>query len=293
MKSTKKISVAGAMLFCALSMDALAQAGINLNGGSITNVAPGVDPDDAVIKSQLDDETAARINGDIREQNARVAAVNQLTVLLSQEADSRILGDELLTQRIIELGTGSEQIDARFDSEAIARTAGLAAEAEARQMAIANEAQERVDTDRQLLAGVVLEREAREAGEVAIRQRIAEETDARLGADAAEMSARMASDLALGGRIDDERRERIAADNMLRQEIASSTATAIALGGAVVLPDLDFTLSGNVSTYQGAQAVAINGSARVGSNTYVTSAVGGGLNKRGSVGARVGFVIGF
>ncbi len=195
--STKKISVAAAMLFCALSMDALAQAGINLNGGSITNVAPGVNPDDAVIKSQLDDETAARINGDIREQNARVAVVNQLTVLLSQEADSRILGDELLTQRIIELGTGSEQIDARFDSEAIARTAGLAAEAEARQMAIANEAQERVDTDRQLLAGIVLEREAREAGEVAIRQRIAEETDARLGADAAEMSARMASDLAL------------------------------------------------------------------------------------------------
>jgi len=36
-----------------LSPMAYAQVGINLNGGAITNVAPAVNPSDAVIKQQL------------------------------------------------------------------------------------------------------------------------------------------------------------------------------------------------------------------------------------------------
>ena len=70
-------------------------------------------------------------------------------------------------------------------------------------------------------------------------------------------------------------------------------ATAIAMGGAALLPDMGFTLSGNVAFYEGAQAMALNAAAKVGANAFVTASVGGGLNKNGSVGGRVGFVFGF
>lgn len=90
-----------------------------------------------------------------------------------------------------------------------------------------------------------------------------------------------------------ETNSRIVADNVLRDQIASSTATAIALGGAVILPDVNFSLSGNVGFYEGATALALNAAARVAPNTYVTGAIGGGLNKNGAVGGRVGFALGF
>ena len=63
--------------------------------------------------------------------------------------------------------------------------------------------------------------------------------------------------------------------------------------GATILPDTNFTLSGNVGFYQGAQALALNAAAKVGPNVYVTGAFGGGLNKSGKVGGRVGFVFGW
>ncbi|MFM7028397.1 MAG: YadA-like family protein [Chakrabartia sp.] len=90
-----------------------------------------------------------------------------------------------------------------------------------------------------------------------------------------------------------ETNDRIAADNLLRNQIASSTATAIALGGSVILPDTKFSLSGNVGFYKGAQAVAMTAAARLAPNVYLTGAVGGGLNKNGSAGGRVGFAIGW
>lgn len=118
-------------------------------------------------------------------------------------------------------------------------------------------------------------------------------TTANTTAIANEVTARVAADNALGARITTETNERIAADNVLRDQIASSTATAIAMGGAALLPDMGFTLSGNIAVYEGAQAMALNAAAKVGANAYVTAAVGGGLNKNGSVGGRVGFVFGF
>ena len=118
-------------------------------------------------------------------------------------------------------------------------------------------------------------------------------TTANTTAIANEVTARVAADNALGARITTETNERIAADNVLRDQIASSTATAIAMGGAALLPDMGFTLSGNIAVYEGAQAMALNAAAKVGPNAYVTAAVGGGLNKNGSVGGRVGFVFGF
>jgi hypothetical protein len=59
------------------------------------------------------------------------------------------------------------------------------------------------------------------------------------------------------------------------------------------MPNVNFTLSGSVGFYEGAQAIAVNGAARVSNNAYVTGAIGGGINEGGSVGGRVGFVFGF
>ena len=140
---------------------------------------------------------------------------------------------------------------------------------------------------------IAAETEARIAADTALGTRITAEVTARIAADTAETNARIAADTALSNRITSESAARIAADDILRDEIASSTATAIALGGAVILPDVNFTLSGNVGFYEGAQAVAVNAAARVAPNAYITGAFGGGLNKRGNVGGRVGVVFGF
>ena len=118
--------------------------------------------------------------------------------------------------------------------------------------------------------------------------------DTRLRTDlTTETNSRIAADTALRNDLTAETSSRIAADNVLRDQIASSTATAIALGGAVILPDVNFSLSGNVGFYEGATALALNAAARVAPNTYVTGAIGGGLNKNGAVGGRVGFALGF
>ena len=110
---------------------------------------------------------------------------------------------------------------------------------------------------------------------------------------AAEETARAAADTALGNRITslDARVTNLGTE--LRDKIASSTATAIAMGGSTILPDTNFTLSGNVGMYEGASAVALNAAGRVSEKVYVTAAVGGGLNKGGKLGGRVGVVFGF
>lgn len=79
----------------------------------------------------------------------------------------------------------------------------------------------------------------------------------------------------------------------LDEKVASSTATAIAMGGGAFLPDMKFNLSANVATYDGAQAIAASLGYRVSDNFAVTASVGGGLNKGGKVGGRVGFIFGW
>ena len=114
--------------------------------------------------------------------------------------------------------------------------------------------------------------------------------EGRITDNAAAISAEEAARIAA---VSAEETARIAADNVLRDRISSSTATAIALGGTAILPNVNFTLSGNVGFYEGAQAIAVTGAGRVAPNTYLTGVVGGGLNKRGSVGGRVGVIFGF
>lgn len=122
---------------------------------------------------------------------------------------------------------------------------------------------------------------------------VSKETADRIAADTANNNARIAEDKRLNDLITAEGQARVAMNSELRDRISSSTATAIALGGAALLPDMGFTLSGNVAFYEGAQAVALNAAAKIGPNAYLTAAAGGGLNKKGNMGGRVGFVIGF
>jgi hypothetical protein len=161
-------------------------------------------------------------------------------------------------------------------------TAAVAVETSARTAAVTT-----------LTTRIAAEETARAAADTALTTRIATEETTRAAADTAlgaritaENSARVAADNALGARITD-------LDNTLRDKIASSTATAIAMGGSTILPDTNFTLSGNVGMYEGASAVALNAAGRVSEKVYVTAAVGGGLNKGGKLGGRVGVVFGF
>ena len=144
------------------------------------------------------------------------------------------------------------------------------------------------------------------------------EYDERITANAeaivAEAEIRAAADAELLGRITDEENARIAGDAALQGQIdtlsgrvgaietrledfddriSSSTATAIAMGGMAFLPDMKFNLAVSGGFYEGAQAIAANVGVRVSNNVAVTAGVGGGLNKNGKVGGRVGVIFGF
>ncbi len=112
----------------------------------------------------------------------------------------------------------------------------------------------------------------------------------------AEENARLAADTALGGRVD-VLGTRIGAletrVDKLNDKVSSATATAIALGGNGFLPDMKFNLSGNIATFDGAQAIAMSLGYRINDNFAFTAAAGGGLNKGGKVGGRVGFIYGW
>ncbi|MCX7283727.1 MAG: YadA-like family protein [Novosphingobium sp.] len=227
-----------------------------------------IDVNGDVIRQRFDAEATARTAAIAAEAEARAAGDARTTQLVQTESQLRASGDEALSSRL--------------DAEGIARVAGLSAEAEAR-----------IKGDERLGIALADETTARVKGDGALQAALQNEMQQRLAADSQEASIRASADEALGSRIDAETSQRKLADAILRDRIASSTAAAIALGGGLVLPGADYTLSGNLGVYQGAQAIAINGAARVSDNAYVTGALGGGLNKHGSVGARVGFAVGF
>jgi len=222
---------------------------------SIKLAAGALTGDPAAVGSNYETE----VLGALTDHETRIVANAEA---IMAESDLRVAGDAAT------LTSANTYTDTSVAAEAGQRVAGDAAT-----LASAN-----TYTD----TSVAAEAGQRVAGDDALRNRIA-----------AEESARVAADNALDTRITNEANSRIAADNVLRDQIASSTATAIALGGAAILPDVNFTLAANVGFYKGAQAIAVNAAARVSRNTYVTGAFGGGLNKHGSVGGRVGVVFGF
>lgn len=265
---------------------ALSTAGLQPTYGAITGVTTS-----ATIATLAISTAQSRISlaDQVIVNTARTAS--QLTAAAAQasgttEASGAIARAAETLQTAVDTGS-------YFETEVLGALVDHETRISANEKAITDETKARIDADAVLTASINTEVTRAKAAEAVLDGKIVAETNARIAADTAETNARIAADTALGTRITNETNDRIAADNLLRDQIASSTATAIALGGAVILPDTNFTLSGSVGFYQGAQAIAINGAARISPNTYVTGAFGGGLNKDGKIGGRVGVVIGF
>jgi len=77
------------------------------------------------------------------------------------------------------------------------------------------------------------------------------------------------------------------------KRIASSTAVAVAMGGAAFLPDMKFNLTANVGTYDGAHAGALQLGALVSPHVALNAGVATGFNKQGSTAGRVGVTFGW
>ena len=134
-------------------------------------------------------------------------------------------------------------------------------------------------------AAIVTETQARVAGDAQLLDQLTTETNARIAADTAIGSQVNALEGRVGlieTRLSD-----------FDDRISSSTATAIALGGMAFLPDTKFNLAIAAGFYEGAQAIAANIGYRVTDNVAIIAGVGGGLNKSGKVGGRVGVIFGW
>lgn len=76
-------------------------------------------------------------------------------------------------------------------------------------------------------------------------------------------------------------------------EIDGSTAVAIAMSGNAFLPGTRFNMTGNIGTYNGAVAGSLQVGAMVSDRAAVNAGIATGFNKKGKVGARVGFTLGW
>ena len=74
---------------------------------------------------------------------------------------------------------------------------------------------------------------------------------------------------------------------------SAGTAVAIALGGNGFIPGKQFNITGNVGTYRGASAGALQIGAMIGENMAVNAGIATGFNKGGKVGARAGITFGW
>ncbi|WP_128891730.1 YadA C-terminal domain-containing protein [Erythrobacter sp. HKB08] len=134
-------------------------------------------------------------------------------------------------------------------------------------------------------AAIVEEAEVRALADAQLLDRITSEENARIAADTALQNQITGLSTRVGNietRLDD-----------LDDAVASSTATAIALGGMGFLPDTKFNLAVSGGFYEGANAIAANVGIRVNDKVAITAGVGGGLNKGGKVGGRVGIIFGW
>ena len=132
---------------------------------------------------------------------------------------------------------------------------------------------------------IVAESEARAAADAQLLDQLTAEENARIAGDAA-LQTQIDG---LGGRVGLVE----ARIDQLDDRISSSTATAIALGGMGFLPDTRFNLSVAGGFYEGANAIAANAGIRVSDKVAITAGIGGGLNKNGKVGGRVGIIFGW
>ena len=113
---------------------------------------------------------------------------------------------------------------------------------------------------------------------------------------ATETSQRIAADEALSHRVDALEGSLAVIDSRLGElddRISAGTAVATAMSGNTFLPDMKFNLTGNVATYGGAYAGAIQMGAMVSRRAAVNAGVATGFNKGGKTAARVGFTLGW
>ena len=159
--------------------------------------------------------------------------------------------------------------------------------------------------------------QAEAAQRAAIGVALQDESSARVAGDQALSSAlqsESAKRAAIGDALLDETRSRVAGDLALSNKIgaldsrvstltsridkqdakiASSTALAVAMGGAVFLPGMKYNLTANVGTYEGAHAGSIQFGALVSPHVAVNAGVATGFNKGGKTAGRVGFTLGW
>jgi predicted nucleic acid-binding Zn-ribbon protein len=115
--------------------------------------------------------------------------------------------------------------------------------------------------------------------------------------DVAELQTGLAATNAALGALDD-RVDMLADEFDRRLDRAENrsdvgTATAVALSGAMYLPGKTFNLTGNVGTYRGAVAGALQVGALVSDSVAVNAGVAHGFNRGGKMAARVGFTVGW
>ncbi|HOA47811.1 MAG TPA: YadA-like family protein [Novosphingobium sp.] len=190
-------------------------------------------------------------------------------------------GIEMNGSRITGLAAGTAATDAVNKGQ-------LDAESTARQAA-----------DVTLTNRIATEENTRQSADLALTQRIATEESARAalsGALTSETNARLAADLglqnqigALGNRVGN--LEAHVAE--LDDRVASSTAIAVAMGGATFLPGMKFNLTANVATYDGAHAGSLQIGALVSDHVAVNAGVATGFNRRGKTAGRVGVTFGW
>jgi hypothetical protein len=113
---------------------------------------------------------------------------------------------------------------------------------------------------------------------------------------ATQITALQAADAAFDTRVDtlellaeglDERIDKV------DDRASAGTAAAVALSGAMFLPGKSFNLTGNVGSYRGAHAAALQFGALVSGNVALNAGIAKGFNKGGKTALRAGFTIGW
>lgn len=117
-----------------------------------------------------------------------------------------------------------------------------------------------------------------------------------VGAQATQITALQAADLVFDTRIDALDQLTAGLDERIGKvddRASAGTAAAVALSGAMFLPGKTFNLTGNVGSYRGAHAAAVQFGALVSDNLAVNAGVAHGFNKGGKTAFRAGFTIGW
>lgn len=302
--------------------DTQGQAGGNINtvsvggllGGAIrriTQVNNGVNDQDAINVSQLNDAVASLTSGAeliahadgllTTEKDQRIAADAAAANAIAAEATARAAGDAALQNALNDEAQKRAQADA---DQVVARTAAIDNEAQLRAAADATEKAARIAGDEAeataRIAGDAAEKAARTAA-------INAETQARIAGDAAEAAARADADLALSDRINVEAATRTNEVNRLDGRLdqvsrrlddiekSAYRGVAIALAAQQAVPNIrsgQVALFAGVGHYEGETA---------GSVGVVTSFIANRISLSGAVGfaggnevgGRVGFSYSF